>query len=531
VAHSRSNDKPRPIVVVLPGTMGSQLRVGEDTIWLDYWSLLKGGLKRLVMGQDGISPVGLVDQFYGPLVEFLARSHQVELFPYDWRYSVRLAATRLVDTLDPLVTQAERTGQPLRIVAHSMGGLVVRSMIADGGRGSALWQRITKLPGARFLMLGTPNLGSFEAVRWLTGFNPTQAKLALLDITQNTNQITSLVAHYPGLLELLPFAPDDPDFADTKRWEDLRQAMGATWETAQAAPLQEAAATWKLLRAAPPDPKFMLYVAGCQSATVIDYQLSNNNSWWRSDRKQLQFIATREGDGTVSWRSGRLPGVPTWYAENTAHDGLCAQTKAFPGYLDLLVNGQTTLLPSTPNLQARGAGEDERFVLPDTPPIDGIPTQADIGGFGLSGHAPVTDGDTQHALPVIEIAIRHGDLAFARHPVLVGHYQGDTVLSAEGVLDRQLNGALTRRLDLGIYPGSLGSHTVFLNDSATAKPMGAVVVGLGQVGGLSPGLLEDSLRSALLGFALEVAHWPDQRFGNAGRPRSAAVTSLGIVNK
>ena len=526
VARSRSNDKPRPIVVVLPGTMGSQLKAGDDAIWLDYWSLLKGGLKRLAMGQSGITPVGLVDQFYGPMVEFLARSHQVELFPYDWRYSVRQAAVRLVDTLDPLVTQAERNNQPLRIVAHSMGGLVVRSMIADGGRGSALWQRITKLPGARFLMLGTPNLGSFEAVRWLTGFNPTQTKLALLDITQSTDQITGLVANYPGLLELLPFAPEDPDFADTKRWEALKLAMGAAWDTAQTKPLQEAAATWKLLRAAPPDPKFMLYVAGCQPATVVDYQLSNSNSWWRSDKKRLQFIATHEGDGTVSWRSGRLPGVSTWYAENTAHDALCAQAKAFPGYLDLLVNGQTTLLPSTPSAQARGAGDEARFILPDTPSIDGIPTAGDIGGFGLSGQAPTNEDSTQSALPAIDIAIRHGDLAFARHPVVVGHYHGDSVLSSEAVLDRQLGGALTRRLDLGIYPGPLGSHTVILNDSATAKPKGAVVVGLGQVGALSPGLLEDSMRSALLSFALDVAHWPDHRFGDVGRPRSAAVTCL-----
>jgi hypothetical protein len=238
------------------------LQVDEDPVWLDYWALLKGGLKRLAMGREGITPVGLVDQFYGPLVEFLARSHQVELFPYDWRFSVRQAATKLADTLEPLVAQAEHQHQPLRIVAHSMGGLVVRAMIADGGRGSALWARITQLPGARFLMLGTPNLGSFEALRWLTGFNPTQNKLALLDIAQDTEQIINLVARYPGLLELLPFAPEDLDFADPNRWQTLRQALGAHWETAPAAALQEAATTWKLLRNAPPDPKFMRYVRG-----------------------------------------------------------------------------------------------------------------------------------------------------------------------------------------------------------------------------------------------------------------------------
>jgi tetratricopeptide (TPR) repeat protein len=525
IARSRGGNKPRPIAVVLPGTMGSELTAGDDPVWLNYWALLKGGLKKIAMGREGIAPVGLVDQFYGPLVEFLARSHQVEIFPYDWRFSVRKAATRLVGTLEPLVAQAERSGQPLRLVAHSMGGLVVRSMIADGGAGSALWKRITQLPGARFLMLGTPNLGSYEAVRWLTGFNPTQAKLSLLDITQSTDQIINLVARYPGLLELLPFAPDDPDFTDTARWQALRQELGARWETAQAADLQEAGATWKFLKAAAPDPRFMAYVAGCQPATVIDYQLTPGQVMFRPDLKRIEFIATREGDGTVPWSSGRLPGVPVWYVDNTAHDALCAQPKAFPAYLDILVNGQTSLLPSSPPARARAAAGEERFVLPAAPPADGIPAPEDIASLGFSGQLPEAI-EGEHATPVITVSIRHGNLTYARHPILVGHYQGDTVVSAEAALDRQLGGHLTRRLDLGIYPGPLGSHSVFLNDSPVAKPMGAIVVGLGEIGSLSPGLLEASIRDALLDYALKVAYWPDARFGEAGRPRSAAVTCL-----
>lgn len=525
VTRSRGGNKPRPIAVVLPGTMGSQLQAGDDDIWLNYWALLKGGLKKIAMGRDGITPVGLIDQFYGPLVEFLARSHQVEIFPYDWRFSVRKAAARLATTLEPLVSQAERSGQPLRLVAHSMGGLVVRAMIADGGAGSALWKRITRLQGSRFLMLGTPNFGSYEAVRWLTGFNPTQSKLSLLDITHSTDQIIGLVARYPGLLELLPFAPDDPDFTDVARWKALRNELGASWDTAETADLQEAAATWNFLKSAPLDPRCVTYVAGCQPATVIDYQLNSGEIQYRPDLKRIEFIATREGDGTVAWASGRLPGVPVWYVDDTAHDMLCAQPRAFPGYLDILVNGQTSLLPTTPPARSRSASGDERFVLPPVPPTDGIPSPDDIAGFGFSGQLPeITESERQS--PPIEVSIRHGNLTYARHPVVVGHYQGDTVVSAEAALDRQLAGHLTRRLDLGIYPGPLGSHTVLLNDSPTAKPMGALVVGLGQIGGLSPGLLEASVRDALLDFALKVAYWPDARFGEEGRPRSAAVTCL-----
>ena len=525
VRRSRGTDKPRPIVVVLPGTMGSELTAGEDEIWLHYWPLLKGGLKKLAMGKNDIRPVGLVDDFYGPLVEFLARSHQVEIFPYDWRHSVRKAAARLADKLEPLVAQAERGKQPLRLVAHSMGGLVVRSLIADGGAGSALWKRITQLPDSRFLMLGTPNLGSYEAVRWLTGFNPTQTKLSLLDITQSTDQIIGLVARYPGLLELLPFAPDDPDFADQKRWQALKDALGARWNTAVASDLQEAAATWKFLKEAAPDPRFMCYVAGSQPATVIDYQVVPANATFRPDLQRIEFIASSDGDGTVTWSSGRLPGVPMWYVADTAHDKLCAQPRAFPAYLDILVGGQTSRLPSTPPARARGATADERFVLPPIPPADSLPTENDIRGLGFSGQLEISP-KIESAAPRIAVAIRHGSLSYARHPVLVGHYQGDTVVSAEAALDRQLDGHLTRRFDLGLYPGPLGSHSIFLNDSPIADPKGAIVVGLGPIGELRPSQLEASVRSALLDFALSVAQWPDNRFGEAGRPRSAAVTCL-----
>jgi hypothetical protein len=153
-----------------------------------------------------------------------------------------------------------------------MGGLVVRSMIADGGAGTALWKRITRLPGSRFLMLGTPNLGSYEAVRWLTGFNPTQSKLSLLDITQSTDQIIGLVAATPACSNCCP-SPRTTRISPTSRWQKLKKELGARWDRRPGRDLQEAAATWKFLAGSAPDPRFMAYVAGCQPATVIDYQL------------------------------------------------------------------------------------------------------------------------------------------------------------------------------------------------------------------------------------------------------------------
>ena len=73
----------------------------------------------------------------------------------------------------------------------------------------------------------------------------------------------------------------------------------------------------------------MRYVAGCQPATVTDFWLADYDDLANINRKRLDFIATAEGDGTVTWESGP-PGVPTWYVEDTAHDALCARTAAFP---------------------------------------------------------------------------------------------------------------------------------------------------------------------------------------------------------
>lgn len=525
LARSRSGGAPRPLAVILPGTMGSVLQQHGETVWIHYWRLLRGQLGRIGMGERDVEPVDLVGDFYGPLIEFMARSHRVEIFPYDWRNSVRDAAERLAESLERWVPEAERTGQPVHLIAHSMGGLVVRSMIADGGRGAAIWQRILALPNSRFAMLGTPNRGSYEAVRWLTGGNPTQQKLALLDFTRNTNDIIGLVGRFPGLIELLPFAPEDPDFTEPSLWKALKAEIDGSWPTSTATTLRSVRPTWQRLLAAPGDPDHMVYLAGTQPATVMDYRVETPDDGAWPARKRLAFDATAEGDGTVTWASGRLPGVPTYYIEDTAHDALCTQTRAFPGLLDLLMTGATERLPASPP-RAR-AGLPERFPMPERPFTDDLPDESAVRGFGFGGGLPPSFAEDAVVAPRIRVSVRHGDLAYARHPVVVGHYEGDAIVSAEAALDYRLNGALSRRMRLGMYPTTPGTHALFFNDAVDIKPEGAVVVGLGQVGDLSPGGLEVSVRSALLDFALQVAQWPDDaRFGPASAPRSAAVSCL-----
>jgi hypothetical protein len=100
------------------------------------------------------------------------------------------------------------------------------------------------------------------------------------------------------------------------------------------------------------------------------------------------------------------------------------------------------------------------------------------------------------------------------------------VISAEQILDERLGYVLSRRSRLGLYPGPPGTHAVFFNQDAKAKPNGAIVVGLGVVGGLSPTLLQIGVRDALLEYAAQVVQGPEERFRPRGNSRSAAVSCL-----
>lgn len=528
IQRSRAHAASRPLAVVIPGTMGSVLHANGEEVWLHYWRLMRGGLRRLNIDSTDVEPIDALDSFYGPLIEYLARTHRVEVFAYDWRHSVRQTAARLANKLEDWMSDMKRNDQPVHLVAHSMGGLIVRAMIGDARHGLAVWRSVCARPNSRFMMLGTPNRGSYEAVRWLTGQNPTQNKLSLLDFKHDTNDIIGIVQDFPGLLELLPFSADDEDFSDQQFWRNLKQDIKARWQPPKETTLRTARRTWELIERSPVDGERMVYVAGKQDMTVSAYQVEYYDDPFLAGRKHLSFLGTGQGDGTVTWQSGRLAGVKTWYVEDTGHDELCTQDRAFAGYLDLLSSGRTTRLPDAPPFKERAAAaESDREPMPLVPFTDDIPDEQALRGFGFGPGRPVESGKKKPGPPLLKVSIRHGDLAYAKHPVVVGHYHGDTIVSAEAALDERLQGALSKRLQLGLYPGRLNSHAIFLNTDPEAKPVGAVVVGLGQVGELSPGLLESGMRDALLDFAVQVADSRDKRFKpEEGEVRSASVSCL-----
>jgi len=104
----------------------------------------------------------------------------------------------------------------------------------------------------------------------------------------------------------------------------------------------------------------------------------------------------------------------------------------------------------------------------------------------------------------IELSVVHGHLAFARFPVLVGHYSGEAFAGAEARLDRALDGGLSARRRMGLYPGRIGTNLVVVKPNS--KPEGAVVVGLGEsIGELSVGSLRQTLRQGILAYVTDAS--------------------------
>ena len=514
-ALARAPQGPRPVAFVLPGIMGSHLLVNRDRVWLDYADLAAGNLELLGINARGVVPEEPIDDYYGGFMIYLSRTHEVAPFAYDWRLSILKNAEALARAIEEKLPACEAARQPIRLIAHSMGGLVARALIAQHPR---VWERMKAIAGCRLLMLGTPNAGSFETVRWLVGQNATLGRLAFLDFAHSRDEILKIISRFPGLLELLP-AGGLRDFSRPGLWQDLRTESSGSWPLPQEKDLLAIRKTWDTVRSSPIDTERMLYVAGWNRQTAIDYEAVKN-------ARTVRFYATRKGDGVVPWESGRLPGVKTWYVEDAVHGRLLGHEPAFPAYLELLQTGATTRLPTYEPAISRAAAmaEERSEMLPELP--DSQPAEGDLSDFTFGPSRP-RKGAKKRRLPRVEITIRHGDLAYARHPVCVGHYQGDTIVSAEARLDRTLDGALKKRAGLGLYPGALGTYEVVIHPDPNAKPGGAIVIGLGQVGELSPGALESGITRALLDYSLQVGDWPgDERFG--GAPRSARISFLFI---
>jgi CHAT domain-containing protein/triacylglycerol esterase/lipase EstA (alpha/beta hydrolase family) len=523
-----------PITVLVPGIMGSHLRnARKERIWFDVPALVDGRLAELRMEagakRDGIEAEALFAQFYGDLVEHLGCSQRVVPFAYDWRQPLEVLADRLAQLLQQQLDITANRRQPVRLLAHSMGGLVVRALVH---RHAALWDTLMGRDGARFVMLGTPNQGAHLMVEALVGKSDTVRKLAVLDLEHDLPQVVNIVASFPGALAMLP----KPGFVDTGNDTSTNYFDAAVWGTYKkdmrdlwfgdgigalpaAALLKQAQWLWAQdgrARPALPDrhASKVAYVFGCAPRTPCG--IVREGERWK-------MLGTPRGDGTVTWDSGRIDGIGRFFYMPAEHGALADTAEYFDSLLGLLERGDGGLLMTTPPL-VRGAEDAPLALTYDAGPTP-YPTdiEAAAGLFG-AGKPPRSRERPQD---VLAVRVRAMDLRQVTQPIVVGHYEQDAISGPEALIDRHLvRGELTVRHHLGLYAGAVGTASAVLMTSSAQERQrgsmrGAVVAGLGKYdGSLTVANLTEAIRTAALRYLIHVLD------SGADRPDTLKLASL-----
>jgi len=508
----------RPVVFLLPGILGSNLKVDGKRIWMGL-RMLKG-FDQLKYGvPDSVEPDGAVEYSYARLIRFLSATHDVVEFAYDWRKPMELEARRLADEVEAALSRREASGQPVRLLAHSMGGLLVRTMILER---PATWQRLQSRAGARFVMLGTPNGGSWAPMQVLSGDDTFGNALVALSSPLREGEARAIMAQFPGFLQLQAGLLDgglmlhspaewsrlaEKDYQIVREnsfWHSLaRQLRAFRWGIPGQDVLQQAVNLRKRLDK---DAAILAVPSGLVALVVGHAEFTPDG--YEFDEGGLQYREAGEGgDGRVMLTSAMLPGVPAW-SVRCEHGSLADDESAFNGYLDLLQTGTTTRLeqarPPTsrdgaPAAQIRHRLRRAARTAPGITPDLVVRMPSDTREqFALAADE----------MPTLRVRVTNGNLKFVRQPMLVGHYSSLTLTGSEDVLNRLTGGSMAKAIGMGCYPSALCTHQLFTNIKQNEanplqlpRPEAVIVVGLGREGELKPAQLADTVCRGVVAWA------------------------------
>jgi pimeloyl-ACP methyl ester carboxylesterase len=413
-------------LILIPGIMGSQLRdrATHRVVWPgNLWNLIFNRFDELALDVDPATLVGGAGKleafditnaaaghrFYQSIVETMVQfggyqltqlgthitdpyERHMYVFPYDWRLDNVETARRLAAFIDQLRRDYDRPDLKADIVAHSMGGIVSRYLLNFGtedvlDRDDA---QVT-MAGAsrinRLVLLGTPSLGSANAVRVLIEGQK------IVQLIQ-----PEVLATLPSTYQLLPNADRKPligidgrplrknaqdatsperSIFDVDTWRDLKWSVFDPQVIARVGPqraellqryfakhLKRAGRLQKALRLPQPASAARLIVFGADCALTPARVLVEDQDGSMVPRYEPQQIRLPQpgprydellrepGDGTVGKASllGRQSLDPTVHGSN--QDGfpiafsffLCAEHSQIPSNINFQDNLLNALL-------------------------------------------------------------------------------------------------------------------------------------------------------------------------------------------
>jgi hypothetical protein len=523
-----ANTASRPCVFIIPDFFGSHLETSDrKSAWLSARALTEFSRLKVNESADSALPsltaTDLVAECYGNLCDRLKETHQVIDFPYDWRLPVEKEAKRLAETIARQLDEISGPAQPIRIIAHGMGGLLVRAMHMNDRK---VWDSMMALDGARIVMMGTPNAGTWTPMQALSGDDSFGNVLNSTGPLFGDATIRDTMAGMPGFVQLQAGLLEPTlKLGIREGWEALEnaqkkmQASASCWHVpseAWAIPSQhlltEATIFWRKLEQHLPDlardmDKITLVIG---AARTTPNEIVNAAG-------QLCFNSVGQGDGRVTLDSARLLNGRVWRID-AEHGQLPSAASGFSGLLDLLSDGTTTRLEKIEPLsgaeghpaslqQATLRTQTRRFRQPSS----AVPPGEVVDVFKLTR-------DEGFELPLndrLVVKVYHGDLRFVRNPLLVGHYQSLSLSGSEAVVDKLVSSRMSKALRAGIYPERVGSYQIFENgrhinferqqQRYIPRPKAAIVVGLGEEGTLKAQHLSFTIRTGIMAFAERLA--------------------------
>jgi tetratricopeptide (TPR) repeat protein len=513
----------RPTVIVVPDFLGSHLSERRGLLWLSQLSLsafASLGLDKAEM-LEKVSATGLVEHCYGALCSRLAETHEVIPLPYDWRKPVEEAAASLAARVQEW--QQQRAGGPLRILAHGMGGLVVRAFHMNH---KELWEEAMAFEGARVLMLGVPHDGSWTPLQVLSGGDALAGLLSASAPLFADLQVRKALATMPGFIQLQAGLLDPALQLDLRSgWEKQEElqreelAKRTQWHrgpSAWALPteqlLTDARMFWDRLR------KDMATFEGEAEKIVIVVGKAKHTVDHAAMRDgRLCLSGNGRGDGRVSLDSARMNQHTVWKID-AEHGAMAATAKAFPGLLDLLNTGKTQLLDSQelqPAQQVRTASGGSALTDEPARLLQRLMTNARPPELGQLFSVAEAEQREYGAKACLSVEVYHGDLRFLRQPLLIGHYQSLILSGSEAVVDKLVGHRMSKALRAGMYPEWVGSHQIFENGKLIEirrqkqrlipRPSAAIVVGLGEEGKLNSQKHAYTIRVGVLAYAERLA--------------------------
>ena len=323
-------------VIIVPGIMGSRLLNSDNSeIWPNISLMIFPGLDDflniLMLTTDGqlienILPdsitknIGNYDLFASLFssLESVGYINETSLFeyPYDWRLDIENSSLNLKNKIDQI--KSELGVEKVQIVAHSMGGLLVKKYLKDYGGGSV----------ENFIDIGTPHLGSpktFKVLNYGDNFGFEKFGFDIL----NPIRTKEISQNMPSVYQLLPSRSyfDDSDNSYKYYVFDAVSGNDRLSYDQTSSYLKSAGRNSTLVDRAdafhqeidnlnPADYGVETYnFVGCGTPTVGQfYILDNTNGHYTYNIKMIN------GDGTVPLKSAEaLNASSTYYVKNAQH--------------------------------------------------------------------------------------------------------------------------------------------------------------------------------------------------------------------